>query len=116
LESISVNTDGIISGRYSNGVVRPLFQLALADFQNVHGLHSHGANLFSQTRQSGHPVTGAPGTQGLGAIAPNSLEHANVDMAKELVNTITNQRGYEANLKMLRTTDEMLESVIDLFS
>jgi flagellar hook protein FlgE len=116
LQSISVDTDGMITGRYSNGEVIPLFQLALADFQNPQGLRNEGGNLFRETRESGAPITGSAGTQGLGSIAPNSLEASNVDIATEIVNTITNQRGYEANLQIMKATDEMWESVIDLFA
>jgi flagellar hook protein FlgE len=116
LQSISVDTDGMITGRYTNGEVIPLFQLALADFQNPQGLRNEGGGLFMETRQSGAPMTGSAGTQGLGSIAPNSLELSNVDIATEMVKTMTNQRGYEANLQIIKATDEMWESVIDLFA
>jgi flagellar hook protein FlgE len=116
LQSISVDTDGVITGRYSNGEVIPLFQLALADFQNPHGLRNEGGNLFRETRESGAPVTGSPSTQGLGSISPNSLEQSNVDIAREIVSTITTQRGFQANAKAIKIADEMWESVIDLFA
>jgi flagellar hook protein FlgE len=111
-----VDTDGVITGRYSNGEVIPLFQLALADFQNPHGLRNEGGNLFRETRESGAPVTGSPSTQGLGSISPNSLEQSNVDIAREIVSTITTQRGFQANAKAIKIADEMWESVIDLFA
>lgn len=116
LQSVSVDTNGVLTGQYSNGEVIPLFQLALANFQNVQGLDEAGGNLYRETRLSGTPVTGAPGTSGLGGIAPNALEQSNVDIAKEIVSTITIQRGFEANAKVVKVTDEMLESVIDLFA
>jgi flagellar hook protein FlgE len=116
LQSISVDTDGVITGQYSNGEVIPLYQVGIANFQNPDGLYKEGGNLYRETQLSGAPVTGAPGTNGLGSISPNSLEQSNVDIAKEIVNTITTQRGFEANTKVIKVTDEMLESVIDLFA
>jgi flagellar hook protein FlgE len=116
LQSISVDTDGVVTGRYSNGEVIPLFQLALADFPNVQGLSNEGGGLFTETRKSGVPVTASPGTQGLGSISPNCLEQSNVDIAREIVNAMTTQRGFQANTTIIKVADEMLESVIDLFA
>ncbi len=116
LQSVSVGTDGVVTGQYSNGEVVPLFQVSLADFPNPQGLSNEGGNLYSETSLSGSPVAGAPGTNGLGSIAPNSLEGSNVDIAHEIVQAMTAQRGFEANVKMISITDEMLETVIDLFA
>jgi flagellar hook protein FlgE len=116
LQSIAVDTDGIVTGHYSNGQDIPLFQLALADFQNVHGLRNEGGNRYRDTGASGAPFTGSPGTQGLGDIAPNALEQSNVDLAKEIVNTMITQRGFQANAKLVKVADEMLETVIDIFA
>ncbi|MFZ5760772.1 MAG: flagellar basal body rod C-terminal domain-containing protein, partial [Thermodesulfobacteriota bacterium] len=62
----------------------------------------------------GAPVTGAPGTNGLGTIAPNALEMSNVDIGTEFVNLITVQRGFQANTKIVTTTDEMISDVINM--
>jgi len=114
LQSISVGTDGVITGLYSNDQRLPLFRIALAKFQNEQGLHKMGGNLFRVTRLSGDPITGKPGTNGLGSIAPNSLELSNVDIATEFVRMITTQRGFQANSKIITVTDQMLADLINL--
>jgi flagellar hook protein FlgE len=114
LQSISVGTDGVITGQYSNGEVIPLYQVTLAKFQNEQGMYKEGGNLFRETRLSGEPVTGAPGTNGLGSISPNSLEQSNVDIATEFVKMITTQRGFQANSKIITVTDQMLAELIAL--
>ncbi len=114
LQSVTVATDGVITGAYSNGEVIPLFRVALAKFQNEQRLYKEGGNLFRETRTSGEPVTGQPGTNGLGYISPNSLEQSNVDIATEFVKMITTQRGFQANSKIITVTDQMLAELISL--
>jgi len=114
LQSVSVDTDGIITGHYSNGQVLEKAQVALASFNNLAGLNKEGGNIFRETTDSGAPVTGAPGTNGLGSIAPNSLEQSNVDLGNEFVKLITTQRGFQANSKIITTTDEMLADLINI--
>jgi len=114
LQSVSVATDGAITGQYSNGQVIPLFRVALAKFQNNQGLFKVGGNLFRETRLSGQSITGKPGTGGLGSIAPNSLEQSNVDIAAEFVKMITTQRGFQANSKIITVTDQMLAELMNL--
>ncbi len=112
LQNISVDTDGVITGQYSNGQVSPLFRVSLAKFLNVQGLFKQGGNLFSETRTSGSAITNKPGENGLGNLAPNSLEQSNVDMASEFVKMITTQRAYQANSKIVTTVDTMLGDTI----
>ncbi len=114
LQSVSVDTDGVITGNYSNGQVLKKAQVALASFNNLAGLRKEGGNIFRETTDSGAPVTGAPGTNGLGSIAPNSLEQSNVDLGTEFVKLITTQRGFQANSKIITTTDEMLADLINI--
>ncbi|MEW6327485.1 MAG: flagellar hook protein FlgE [Thermodesulfobacteriota bacterium] len=114
LQSVSVNTEGVITGHYSNGQIIPRCLIGLADFNNLIGLSKVGGNLFSETTESGAPITGQPGTNGLGSIAPNSLEQSNVDLGTEFVRMITVQRGFQANSKIITTTDEMLAELITL--
>jgi flagellar hook protein FlgE len=114
LQSVSVDTDGVITGHFSNGQVLKKGQVALASFNNLAGLKKEGGNIFTQTTDSGAPVTGAPGTNGLGSIAPNSLEQSNVDLGNEFVKLITTQRGFQANSKIITTTDEMLADLINI--
>jgi len=114
LQSVAVDTAGVITGNYSNGQVLKKAQVALASFNNMAGLFKEGGNIFRETTESGAPVTGAPGTNGLGSIAPNSLEQSNVDLGTEFVKLITTQRGFQANSKIITTTDEMLNELINL--
>ena len=114
LQSVSVDTKGVITGNYSNGQVLAKAQVALASFNNLAGLMKEGGNVFRQTTASGAPVTGAAGTNGLGSISPNSLEQSNVDLGAEFVKLITTQRGFQANSKIITTTDEMLADLINI--
>ena len=109
-----MDVEGLITGVYSNGQVLPLYRIALAKFQSVQGLHKEGGNLYRETRQSGPATTSLPGTNGLGNIAPNSLEQSNVDIANEFVKMITTQRGFQANSKIITVTDQMLAELINL--
>jgi flagellar hook protein FlgE len=114
LQGVDVDVDGVMTGIYSNGQILPLYRVTLAKFQNEQGLHKEGGNLFRETRESGDAITGQPGTNGLGSIAPNSLEQSNVDIANEFVKMITTQRGFQANGKIITVTDQMLAELINL--
>ena len=114
LQSVSVDTKGIITGNYSNGQVLERAQVALASFNNLAGLNKEGGNIFRETSESGAPITGPPAVNGLGTISPNSLEQSNVDLGAEFVKLITTQRGFQANSKIITTTDEMLADLINI--
>lgn len=114
LQSVSVDTDGVITGHYSNGQVLEKAQVALANFNNLNGLQKEGGNIYTETTDSGAPITGAPGSNGLGSISPNSLEQSNVDLSSEFVKLITTQRGFQANSKIITTADEMLQDLINI--
>jgi flagellar hook protein FlgE len=114
LQSVSVGTDGAITGQYSNGQVIPLYRVALAKFQNNDGLFKVGGNLWRETRLSGNPITGTPGSNGTGNLSANSLEQSNVDIANEFVRMITTQRGFQANSKTITVTDQMLSDLINI--
>jgi flagellar hook protein FlgE len=114
LQSVSVDTEGVITGNYSNGQVLKKAQVALANFASLAGLHKKGGNIYTETTDSGAPVSGVPGTNGLGTIAPNALEQSNVDLGTEFVKLITVQRAFQANSKIITTTDEMLNDLINI--
>lgn len=114
LESISVDTDGVMTGNYSNGQILNLYRVALAKFNNEQGLSKAGGSLWSETRDSGPAITDAPGNNGLGTISSNSLEQSNVDLASEFVKMITIQRGYQANSRVITTVDSLLEELNNL--
>jgi flagellar hook protein FlgE len=114
LESISVSTDGVMVGHYSNGQILNLYRVGIAKFNNEQALSKEGGNLWSATRESGDAITGHPGENGLGRISPNSLEQSNVDIASEFVKMITIQRGFQANSRIITTVDDMLQELINL--
>ncbi|WP_297056222.1 flagellar hook-basal body complex protein, partial [Thermosulfurimonas sp.] len=114
LETVSVDTDGVITGHYSNGRVIPLWMVALANFNAPEKLDKVGGNLYRETTGSGPPITGKPRTNGLGSIAPNSLEQSNVDLGEQFVKMIIFQRGFQADARIITVTDTMLDELINL--
>jgi flagellar hook protein FlgE len=114
LQGISVDEDGVFTGLYSNGTMLSFAQVALADFASYAGLAKQGSNLFTSSLASGQPVISAPNTAGVGAIAPSSLEMSNVDLANEFVELITTQRAFQANSKVITTSDEVLSELINI--
>ncbi|MDW8095092.1 MAG: flagellar hook-basal body complex protein, partial [Caldimicrobium sp.] len=77
-------------------------------------LQKVGGNLYKETTHSGPPVTGKPGTNGLGTIAPNSIEQSNVDLGEQFVKMIIFQRGFQADARIITVSDTMLEELINL--
>ena len=114
LSGVSVGTDGMISGIFTNGEIKDLAQLALAIFNSPWGLDKKGDNIWAETINSGNVSVGLPGTAGRGSIASNSLEQSNVDIATEFVKMIAAQRAFQANAKMITTSDELLNEVVNL--
>ena len=114
LTGYSVSSDGIISGIYTNGEIKGLAKLALAKFKNPWGLSSTGKNLFEQTIDSGDAIIGAPNTGGRGKIVASALERSNVDIAEQFVKLISAQRAYQANSRVITTSDQLLMEVVNL--
>jgi len=114
LQDVAVDPDGVVTGNYSNGQVLYLARVALANFTNPWGLSREGGNNYAETRSSGQPITTTPGSSGTGNISPNSLEQSNVDLSREFVAMIIQQRGFQANSKIITTTDQMLSELINL--
>ncbi len=114
LESIHVQNDGIISGTYTNGQILGRYQLTLTLFRNQWDLAKLGENLYGETIDSGAAIPVQAGTGGAGDIHPNSLEQSNVDLAQEFVDMIVIQRAFQANSKIITTTDTMLSELIQL--
>ena len=114
-ETFSIGSDGVISAVYSNGQMLPLALIALAKFENPAGLFKEGDNLFSQTTNSGAFTRGVPATyEGTGKIAPGTLEMSNVDLSREFSDMIVTQRGFQANTRIITTSDEMLMELVNL--
>ncbi len=114
LQKISIDSDGVVTGVFSNGKTKALGQVALAKFQNPSGLTQMGNNLFSESTASGQPLVGSPGTSGRGTIHSNALELSTVDIAEEFVKMISAQRGFQANSRIITTTDEILNELVNL--
>jgi Domain of unknown function (DUF1078). len=114
IESINIDQYGVVSGIYSNGRRQVIGQIALADFQNTQGLEKVGNTMFINTVNSGDPMIGAANTGTRGTINPGTLEMSNVDLANEFANMITTQRGFEANAKVITTSDEILQDLVNL--
>lgn len=114
LSSFSVNSDGVITGLYSNGLTRPIGQIAMAIFPNAAGLERQGSNLWRATDNSGIPVVGTPRTGGRGQINSGFLEQSNVDIGNEFTDLIVTQRGFQANTRVVTTVDEMLQDLINM--
>lgn len=86
----------------------------IAQFANPEGLEKVGNNLYQKSDNSGNAVRGVAGGKGRGEIAPNSLEMSNVDMSEEMVSMIVTQRGFQANSRVITTSDSMLEELVNL--
>ncbi len=114
LRNISISSDGVMVGSFSNGRTSTIAQIALATFQSNEGLTRIGGNLFLESAGSGQPIVGQPSSGGRGNISSNSLEQSTVDLAQEFVNMITSQRGFQANSRTITTTDELLQELINL--
>lgn len=106
---VSIGTDGIVSvTQPGQAQATQVGQITLTNFINPAGLHAMGDNLFVETDSSGQPVEGIPGDTGLGTIRQGFVELSNVQLVVELTDLITGQRAYDANSKVITTSDEML--------
>jgi len=114
LESFSIDNAGVITGSYSNGLTKAIGQIAIANFSNAGGLTRVGDTLFAESQNSGIAQIGAAGTAGRGKISAGTLEMSNVDLAEQFTDMITTQRGFQANSRIISTTDEMLQDLVNL--
>ncbi|MGV3467031.1 MAG: flagellar basal-body rod protein FlgF [Heyndrickxia sp.] len=113
LESFNIGSDGVINGVYSNGQNMSLGTLAIAKFSNPAGLQKAGSNLFQSSVNSGTANINTAGN-GRGSIASGSLEMSNVDLSEEFTEMIVAQRGFQANTRIITTSDEILQELINL--
>jgi len=114
LSSISIESNGIVMARYSNGQSQPAGQIEIATFRNPQGLQPLGGNAWGRTFTSGDPVLGTPGNGNLGVLQAGSLEESNVDLTAELVNMITAQRIYQANAQTIKTVDQIMQTLVNM--
>jgi flagellar hook protein FlgE len=114
LVTFSIGSGGEITGVYSNGQTQKLGQIAMASFINPGGLLRNGQNLYTESSASGGAVVGTPGSGGRGTVTTGALEMSNVDLATQFTGMITAQRGFQANGRVITTSDEMLQELVNL--
>src|SRR3954447_16582291 len=114
LSSYTVSNTGQIVGVFSNGLKQTLGQVALVNFNNVNGLEKIGDSMFRSTVNSGLAQVGPAGSAGLGLITSGALEMSNVDLAQEFTNLVIAQRGFQANSRVITTSDEILQELVNL--
>lgn len=114
LRGIEIDESGVTFARFTNGVSRPLGQIALANFANINGLQPVGDTNWVETFASGAAAEGAPGTVGLGSIQSSALESSNVEITEQLVSLIVAQRNFQANAEVIQSVDAITQTVINL--
>jgi flagellar hook protein FlgE len=114
LQSFTISADGTLIGVFSNGLKQPLGQIAMATFNTPPGLEKIGDSQYRSTVNSGAAQLGVAGSGGRGALLSGSLEMSNVDLAQEFTNLIIAQRGFQANSKVISTSDELLQELVNL--
>jgi len=114
ISSVSIDGEGNMVASYTNGTRKNIARLTLTDFPNLNGLARKGGTLYQATTTSGDPLYNKPGVGGMGEVSASMLEESNVDMAAEFIKMIVIQRGYQANTKVITTTDDMLNQLINM--
>ncbi len=114
LSSYSIAPDGTIEGVYSNGMKQPLGQIALATFNNPQGLEKAGNSDYTESVNSGQAQLGVASTGSRGTLVSGALEGSNVDLSQEFSNLIIAERGFEANSKVITTSDDILQALVQM--
>jgi flagellar hook protein FlgE len=114
LQSYSIDRTGTITGAFSNGINLTLGQIALADFNNPGGLLKSGDNMYATSPNSGEANVAYASENSASSVASGALEMSNVDLTQEFTNMIIAQRGFQANSKVITSTDEMLQEIVNL--
>ena len=114
LAGLTINDDGTLAAVYSNGQNVNIAQIALGKFENPEGLFKMGQNRYRESRLSGEATIGAPQSGGRGRISAKTIESSTTDIASEFINLMTAQRNFQANSKVISTSDEMMQEVLNL--
>jgi flagellar hook protein FlgE len=115
LRSLNIGADGVVTGVYDTApLTRPLFQVGLANFANPEGLERAGDTAFRASSNSGAVQLGAPGQGRMGSLVGGALEMSNVDLAQEFTNLIIAQRGFQATSRVITTSDQVLEDLVNI--
>jgi flagellar hook protein FlgE len=110
----SVSEQGLITGTFSNGRSQAIGQIAMATFANPNGLQKLGSSLYTSTVNSGNAQIGVAGQGGRGTLSGGTLEMSNVDLAAEFTNLIVAERGFQANSRVITTSDQILQDLVNL--
>ena len=113
LSTFAVGENGIITGTFTNGLTRTVGQIALATFNNPQGLVNVGSNLYQAGASSGNAVVTTPQTQGAGSIQAGELESSNTNLSQEFINLIIASTGYQANSRVITTSDQLLTDLLN---
>lgn len=111
---LTIETNGVIFARYSNGQSAEIGQIMLTQFNSPENLQAIGDNVWVETHASGQPITDTPGSSGMGDVRSGALELSNVNVSEQLVKMITAQRAYQANAKMISTQDQITQEVLNI--
>lgn len=114
LQEISIDEKGEVTGVYTNGVNKSIAQIYVAEFNNPAGLMKMSDSMLAVSNNSGDPVMQRPGVGSPTKIKPGALEMSNVDLATEFTNMITTQRGFQAAARVITTSDQMLQELVQL--
>ncbi|GGL47366.1 flagellar basal-body rod protein FlgF [Planomonospora parontospora] len=114
VESFTISPDGSLVGVLADGTKRTFAQVSMANFVNPGGLEKAGGSAYRATVNSGDATIGTAGTGGMGALQTGALEMSNVDLGQEFTNLIIAQRGFQANTKVISTSDELLNDLVNL--
>lgn len=114
LQSFTIDKNGTISGVFSNGFTKDIGVIAIANFNNPGGLLKVGDSIFKKSNNSGLAQIGQANTGGRGSMSPGALEMSNVDLSQEFTDMIVTQRGFQANSRIITTSDEMLQELVNL--
>ena len=112
--AVGIESDGTITGAFSNGQRRTLGRVALATFASLDGLERAGQGLWTATQDSGEPLIGGAETGNRGSLVAGALEQSNVDLGQEFVDLIAYQRGFQANSRIITTADEVYSELVNL--
>lgn len=113
-QSLSVDSAGIVTAQFDNGVTRPIFQIPIATFVNPDGMDSLTGNTFIATDNSGLPTLRTPGASGSGTVNQSSLEASTVDLGSQFTDMIVTQRAYSAAAKVITSSNQMLDDLISI--
>jgi flagellar hook protein FlgE len=114
LSSYLISEDGLIRGVFSNGVSRDLGKIRLARFTNPEGLEQRGQNLYAQGINTGLPIEGSPGENGIGGVVSGALELSNTDIGSDLVNLVLASTQYRSNSRVISATQQLFDELLNI--